>query len=62
MNGQLGGTQLYDPFNAPHVRGNLTLGLPSGNGAWAGSAAAMSNGQIAYFASGYYSEFVIIVN
>ena len=42
-------TQLYDPFNTPHARGNLQLGLQTGNAAYQG--AAVINGQLAYFAS-----------
>jgi hypothetical protein len=38
---------MYDPFNAPHVRGNLQLGLPEGDGAHGGEA--VINGQLAYF-------------
>lgn len=47
INGQRGGTQMYDPFNAPHARGNLQLGLPEGEGAHGGGA--VINGQLAYF-------------
>jgi len=50
INGQNGGTQLYDPFNTPHAQGNLDLGLQPGKNAWRG--AAVINGQLAYFACG----------
>jgi hypothetical protein len=30
INGALGGTQMYDPYNEPHATGNLTFGLPTG--------------------------------
>lgn len=47
INGPNGGTQLYDPFNAPHVRGNLSLGLQ--NSSEALGSAAVIQGQVAYF-------------
>ncbi len=50
INGDYGGTQLYDPFNTPHAQGNLHLGLQTGDDAENG--AAVINGQLAYFASG----------
>lgn len=50
MNGMYGGTQLYDPFNTPHARGNLQLGLQTGQNAYGG--AAVISGQLAYFAGG----------
>jgi hypothetical protein len=50
INGFVGGTQLYDPFNSPHARGNLNLGLQTGQSAWLG--AAVINGPLAYFATG----------
>ncbi len=30
INGALGGTQIYDPFNTPHARGNLQLASADG--------------------------------
>ncbi len=54
INGQHGGTQIYDPFNAPHARGNLYLGLQFGYSAQGG--AAVINGQLAYFNSGGTGE------
>jgi hypothetical protein len=50
INGQQG-TQLYDPFNSPHATGNLNLGLQTGNSASYG--AAVINGPLAYFNSGF---------
>ena len=44
------GTQLYDPFNAPHAHGKLTLGLSTGMAAQAGCA--VIDGQLAYFLVG----------
>jgi hypothetical protein len=41
------GTQLYDPFNKPHILGNLSLHLQTFDGAQYGSAA--NNGQLAFF-------------
>jgi hypothetical protein len=49
MNG-ISGTQLYDPFNAPHAQGNLHLALQNGTNAQNGAAAI--SGHLAYFASG----------
>jgi hypothetical protein len=51
INGWYGGTQLYDPFNSPHSLGDLQLGLPTGDAAIEG--AAVINGPLAYFSSGY---------
>jgi hypothetical protein len=48
------GTQLYDPFNAPHAYGNLQLGLSLGNHAL--GATAVMNGQNAYFLGGTSGE------
>jgi len=45
------GTQLYDPFNAPNAHGNLPLGLQTDGSATGG--AAVANGPLAYFASGF---------
>ena len=50
INGQYG-TQLYDPFNSPHATGNLQLGLQTGTTAYEG--AAVINGPLAYFNSGW---------
>lgn len=44
------GTQLYDPFNTPHARGDLELGLQTG--ANANYGATVISSQLAYFASG----------
>ena len=52
INGNVG-TQLYDPFNSPHALGNLQLGLQAGLNAW--FAAAVIDGPLAYFASGFGS-------
>jgi hypothetical protein len=49
INGVNGGTQLYDPFNSPHATGNLQLGLQADDSA----SAAVINGPLAYFYSGY---------
>ncbi len=46
INGQFG-TQIYDPFNAPHAQGNLSLGLANGANAYTG--AAVISGPLAYF-------------
>jgi hypothetical protein len=48
INGQQG-TQLYDPFNTPHVQGYLEMGLAMQYAAQSG--AAVINGQLAYFGS-----------
>jgi hypothetical protein len=42
---------LYDPFNVPHATGNLSLGLQTSYNAAGG--AAVINGPLAYFGSGY---------
>jgi hypothetical protein len=55
MNGNAGGTQVYDPFNTPHAIGNLHLGLPAGADAQDG--AAVINGNLAYFGSAYPGKF-----
>ncbi len=47
MDGFLGGTQIYDPFNSPHAQGDLSLGLQAGTYALLG--AAVIDGQVAYF-------------
>jgi hypothetical protein len=47
INGYYKGTQVYDPFNAPHAHGHLHLGLPAGMNVTEG--AAVINGQLAYF-------------
>ncbi len=49
INSEDGGTQLYDPFNAPNAHGDLSLGLQTGYSADLG--AAVINGPLAYFAS-----------
>ncbi len=49
----ISGSQLYDPFNSPHALGNLQLGLQTGLNAW--FAAAVIDGPLAYFASGFGS-------
>jgi hypothetical protein len=41
---------LYDPFNTPHARGDLKLGLQTS--ANANYGAAVVSGQLAYFVSG----------
>ncbi len=51
------GTQLYDPFNSPHARGNLTLGLSTSWSAYI--AAAVINGPLAYFSGGIGIHFLI---
>jgi hypothetical protein len=50
MNGRAG-TQLYDPYNTPHARDNLLLELHTDSDTF--GSAALINGQLAYFASGY---------
>jgi hypothetical protein len=50
INGNYGGTQLYDPFNSPHASGNLHLGLQTLMAAVDG--AAVINGPLAYFGGG----------
>ena len=55
LNGEYGGTQIYDPSNVPHGIGNLAFGLPSGPSAFAGAAVACG-GQQLYFGSGYTGE------
>jgi hypothetical protein len=44
-------SQLYDPFSTPQARGNLYVGLQ--RGLQAIGSAAVINGHLAYFASGY---------
>jgi hypothetical protein len=58
INGLFGGTQIYDPFNAPHAQGNLKLGLQAGNSALTG--AAVINGQMAYFCGSGRFEFCLL--
>src|SRR5580693_8249661 len=60
INGQWGGTQLYDPFNTPHARGNLQLGLQTFASA-SGSAAAIQ-GEFVYSASGDTGECEQVVS
>lgn len=65
MNG-INGTQVYDPFNTPHIYGYLQLGLQTSLNAKGG--AAVINGNVAYFASSssgkrisYYRYIVLIL-
>jgi hypothetical protein len=57
MNGLLGATQLYDPFNTPHASGNLKLRLQTGTGAQ--SSAAVIVGNRVYFDGGLGGDFSI---
>ncbi len=53
------GTQLYDPFNSPHAQGNLQLGLQTGDSA--DCSAAVINGPLAYFNSGYGIQWCFLI-
>ena len=60
MNG-VEGTQLYDPFNEPHARGNLALGLLTADDA---VGAAVINGHLAYFLGGIIggvSKIIVLI-
>jgi hypothetical protein len=59
LNGPFGGTQIYDPFNAPHAQGNLDLRLPNAENANGGGA--VINGNMAYFASGSNFQGISII-
>jgi hypothetical protein len=51
INGYGCGTQIYEPFRTPHARGDMYVGLQRG---WPVKGnAAVINGHLAYFASGY---------
>jgi hypothetical protein len=50
INGYVGGTQVYNPLNAPHAQGKLHIGLQTNVNVI--GCAAVTDGPLAYFASG----------